>query len=130
MILRLTCPGCEKDSYSASAEAFKPCPYCGMLFSGRYGSEKRREVRIRKEIPVIFFYKGQKVEATTINFSDKGLSLKIFGTPSLPIGDIMEFNIGNYSVKAQVMWFFDNPLASTAVTGLKIVDGNLNFKQV
>jgi hypothetical protein len=130
LILRLTCPECEKDSYSASAEAFKPCPYCGILFSGKYGSEKRKIVRMKKEIPVRFSYKGQKVEATTINFSDKGLSLKIFGTPSLPVGDIMELNIGDAAVRAQIMWFFDNPQTSTAVTGLKIVDENINLLQV
>ena len=126
MLLRLTCPECEKDSYSISVENFKPCPYCGILFSGKYGTEKRDEGRINKEIPFILPYKGQNLEASTINFSKKGLSIKIFGKPSLPVGDVMEFSIGNSLVKAQILWFFNAPEVSMAVTGLKILEGSLN----
>ena len=126
MLLRLTCPECEKNSYSISVENFKPCPYCGILFSGKYGAEKRDEGRINKEIPFILPYKGQNLEASTINFSKQGLSIKIFGKPSLPVGDVMEFNIGNSLVKAEILWFFNAPEVSMAVTGLKILEGSLN----
>ena len=126
MLLRLTCPECEKDSYSISVENFKPCPYCGILFSGKYGAEKRDEGRINKEIPFILPYKGQNLEASTINFSKQGLSIKIFGKPSLPVGDVMEFSIGNSLVKAEILWFFNAPEVSMAVTGLKILEGSLN----
>lgn len=125
MILRLTCPGCKKDSYSASVEAFKPCPYCGILFSGKYGTEKRKVRRLKKEIPFIFSYNGQHLEANTLDISEKGLSIKIFGKPSLPVGDIMELNVKDFIVKAQVMWVFNNPDTSMALTGLKILEGNL-----
>lgn len=126
MLLRLICPECQKDSYSVSVENFKPCPYCGILFSGKYGAEKRDEGRINKEIPFILPYKGQNLEASTINFSKKGLSIKIFGKPSLPVGHVMEFSIGNSFVKAQILWFFNAPEVSIAVTGLKILEGGLN----
>lgn len=126
MLLRLTCPECEKDSYSISVENFKPCPYCGILFSGKYGAEKRDEGRINKEIPFILPYKGQNLEASTINFSKKGLSIKIFGKPSLPVGDVIEFSIGNSLVKAQILWSFNASEVSIAVTGLKILEGSLN----
>lgn len=125
MILRLTCPGCKKDSYSASVEAFKPCPYCGILFSGKYGTEKRKVRRLKKEVPFIFSYNGQYLEASTLDISEKGLSIKIFGKPSLPVGDIMELNVKDFLVKAQVMWVFNNPDTSMALTGLKILEGNL-----
>jgi hypothetical protein len=107
-------------------ENFKPCPYCGILFSGKYGAEKRDEGRINKEISFILPYKGQNLEASTINFSKKGLSIKIFGKPSLPVGDVMEFSIGSSLVKAQILWFFNTPEVSMAVTGLKILEGSLN----
>jgi len=125
--LRLTCPGCSKDSYSPSAESFKPCPYCGLLFSGKHGSEKRSDVRQRKEIPFLFSYKGKNLEASTVNLSEKGLSVKIFGRPSLPVGDVMELRLGDSVVKAQVLWVFDLHESGVAVTGLKILDGNINL---
>lgn len=130
MILRLICPGCKKDSYSASAEAFKPCPYCGVLFSGRHGTEKRDENRLKKEIPFIFSYKGQNLSASTLDISEKGFSMKIFGKPLLPVGDIMEFSVRDSLVKAQVMWVFNDSDTSVALTGLKILEGSLHFLHI
>lgn len=127
MIVRLTCPECKKDSYSPSVEAFKPCPYCGILYSGRYGAEKRYDYRVQREIPIIFSYKGKNLEANTLNVSDTGLSLKIFGQPSLPVGDMMELDIGDSHVKTQVMWTYTDADAAIAVTGLKIIEGSINF---
>jgi hypothetical protein len=130
LILRLVCPECKKDSYTASVESFKPCPYCGVVFSGKYGTEKRDINRDSKEVPVSFSYNGQSLQATALNFSENSLSLKIFGNtylPVLPVGDIMELNIGDSLVKAQILWVVNNPESTTAMTGLKILDGNLNF---
>jgi hypothetical protein len=130
LILRLVCPECKKDSYSASVESFKPCPYCGILFSGKYGTERRDLNRDPKEIPITFSYNGQSLQASTLNFSENGLSLKIFGNtylPVLPVGDIMELNIGDSLVKAQIVWVFNNPESTTAITGLKILDGNFKL---
>jgi len=126
LLLRLTCPECQKDSYIVSVENFKPCPYCGIIFSGKYGTEKRDEGRINKEIPFILPYKGQNLEASIINFSKEGLSIKISGKTSFPVGDIMEFSIGNSLVKAEILWFFNTPEIPMVVTGLKILEGSLN----
>jgi hypothetical protein len=130
LILRLVCPECKKDSYTASVESFKPCPYCGIVFSGKYGTEKRDLNRDSKEVPVSFSHNGQSLQATALNFSENSLSLKIFGNthlPVLPVGDIMELNIGDSLVKAQILWVVNNPESTTAMTGLKILDGNLQF---
>ncbi len=127
MILRLTCPGCNKDSYSASVETFKPCPYCGILFSGKFGTEQRRHFRINTEIPFVFSYKDRLLEASTINISDSGLCVRIFGRPSPPIGDVMDLSLRGSSVKTQVIWASNNPDTSVAVLGLKILDGNINL---
>jgi hypothetical protein len=127
LILRLTCPGCSKDSYSPSVESFKPCPYCGLLFSAKYGTEKRNDVRQRKEIPFLFSYKGQNLQASTVNLSESGLSVKIFGRPALPVGDVMELRLGDAVVKAEVLWVFDLHESGIALTGLKVLDGNIDL---
>lgn len=127
MILRLTCPGCSKDSFSASVDAFKPCPYCGLLFSGRHGTNRRSGFRMKREIPFVLSHGGQNHRASTMDISERGLSIKIFGNPSLPIGDILNIHVRDSSVKAQVIWVFINTENSTAVTGLKILDGRLNL---
>ena len=127
MILRLTCPKCYEDSYSASVETFRPCPYCGLLFSGKYGIEKRNEERIKDETPIVFSYKGQNFEANVSDLSDKGLRLKILGKPSLTEGDIVELAIENRHVNAQVTWVSSKSDDSIDVTdsccaGLKVLD--------
>ena len=128
MIVRLTCPECRKNSYSASVEAFKPCPYCGILFSGKFGSEKRSDYRISQEIPLLFSYNGKNLEASTLNVSPTGLSIKIFGQHALPIGDTMELDVGNSRVKTEIMWTFSDPDSAVAVTGLRIIEGQINFE--
>jgi hypothetical protein len=129
LILRLACPACRKDSYSVSAEAFRPCPYCGLLFSGRYGSERRRDDRVAMEMPLFFSYKGRRLIGSTLNFSGKGLSVKISGEPSLPVGDTVELSIGDSLLKAQILWAHDNPEAASWVTGLKILEGDIGSTQ-
>ena len=124
--MRLTCPRCSKDSYSPSVESFKPCPYCGLLFSGKYGTDKRSAVRQSKEIPFLFSYKGQNLQASTVNLSEDGLSVKIFGKPSLPVGDVMEIRLGDSVVKAQVLWVYNLHESGVALTGLKVLDGNIS----
>lgn len=121
LILRLTCPKCSKDSYSASVEKFKPCPYCGVLFSGKYGPEKRRKSRSKKELPSAFTYQGQNIQACTLDVSDNGICLKIFGNPSLPVGETVDLNIDDVNVKAQVRWSDYNRDNPSLVTGLEIL---------
>ena len=123
MILRLTCPQCSKDSYSASVEKFKPCPYCGVLFSGKYGSEKRQQSRIKKEIPFIFSLNGQNIHACTMDVSDHGICLKVFGNPALPVGETLDFNVNDTNLRARVIWVADNSQVASSLTGLQIVDG-------
>lgn len=61
-----------------------------------------------------------------MDISDKGLCVKIFGRPSLPIGETVDFNVNEINLKAQVMWFSNNSEMSAALTGLKILDGKLH----
>jgi hypothetical protein len=126
LILRLICPECKKDSYSSSVEAFKPCPYCGIVFSGKFGMEKRNEGRSSSDFNIGFSYKGKNLEASTVNISRTGLSIKIAGSHDLPVGDIMDLKLTDTDMKARIVWVVDAP--SALLTGLKILDGNLNLK--
>jgi hypothetical protein len=127
VIIRLTCPECQKDSFSADAELYKPCPYCGINFSGRHGTEKRRVHRVHKAMPCSISYQGKNVCASTINLSENGLSIKINGNHPLLVGDVMDLEVGNSALRAQVMWAFDHPKANVTMTGLKILDGVVAF---
>lgn len=122
MILRLTCPTCNKDSYSASVEKFKPCPYCGMLFSGKHGPDKRKHPRMKKEVPSVMLHNSQHLQACTVDLSERGLCVKIFGTPSLRAGETVHLTLPEAQVQAQVVWSAFNPEQSTVVTGLQIVE--------
>ncbi len=124
MILRLICPRCNKDCYSASAEIFKPCPYCGILFSGKYGVEKRKEYRIQKEMPLKLSYREQNFDAQTINFSEKGLCVKFSHDPRFPIGDTLDLNIEKAKIKAQLIWVVNKPEISEVIAGLKVIEGS------
>lgn len=125
MILRLTCPHCGKNSYSASVEYFKPCPYCGILFSGKYGPDKRQQSRVKKEIPLAFTHKGQNIQGCTLDVSDHGLCLKVSGSPSLPVGETVDLTVNDTNLKAEVMWVSNDNHIFASRTGLKIVRGSL-----
>jgi hypothetical protein len=106
-------------------EKFKPCPYCGILFSGKYGSEKRQKSRLKREIPFVFARNGQNIQACTVDMSDNGVCLHLLGSPSLPVGETIDFSINDIDLKAQVVWATENNPMSASLTGLKIVDGTI-----
>lgn len=119
-MIRLACPGCKKDSYTASVETFRPCPYCGVSFSGKYGIERRRAGRVSGSSPFLFSKNGTNIEATIIIFSKNGASIKIFGTPSISSGDNIRLKFGDSEKTGKVIWIGnDEPAALTA--GLEIL---------
>jgi hypothetical protein len=124
VIIRLECPVCKKDSYTASVESFKPCPYCGIVFSGTFGLEKRNEARMKKEISFTFSYNGAPLAAKIADLSRRGLGLRISGKPALSTGDIVDLNIRSFNGKARVMWV--NPLPDMSLAGLRILEQSKN----
>jgi hypothetical protein len=116
-LIRLTCPKCYEDSYVQKVDIFISCPYCGCTFSGKYGVEKREEKRTDQEIPFTFKYKGQELQASTTNYSNKGIGIEIFGMPSLKQGDVIELTIGDMEIKAMIIWV--KMLPDKLLTGLK-----------
>jgi rubredoxin len=116
-MLRLICPKCKKDSYSAGVESFSGCPYCGFIFSGKYGDDRRREERIKQETPFAFSCQEQNFEANTIDFSERGVGIKILGEPSIATGDIINLSIGDFQIRAKVMWV--KKMSDKSLAGLK-----------
>jgi hypothetical protein len=116
---------CNRDTYESAVETFKPCPYCGILFSGLHGRNKRGGTRIKKEISFVFPNNGQVLEARTINISERGLCIKIYGRISLSIGDILNLSVNGANVRAQIVWVNDNPDAFVTVLGLQSLEGTL-----
>jgi hypothetical protein len=123
MILRIDCPVCKKDSYSASVVDFRPCPYCGIAFSAKYGIEKRHALRIRKEIPFLFDHKNYRSDATTIDFSTNGISVRISDQIRLLVGEVILLRLRDSDVKAQVRWVNNEDNPPNTTTGFKIVEG-------
>jgi hypothetical protein len=119
------CPSCKKDSYTASVETFRPCPYCGNSFSGKYGPEKRNGHRIKKAFPFTISHNGSVITANICNFSENGIGIKIAGDPSIPVGATVVLKIGNYNTKARLIWMIHNN--NSSIAGIKILDRSLNY---
>jgi hypothetical protein len=123
-LIRLECPNCKKDSYTASVHAFRPCPYCGIKFSGKYGLEKRVNYRFEKKIPLILL-NGKKYKALTLNISDNGIGVKLPEKIAIKKGDIINLIIGSSVVKAKVIWINYNSEIKSSSAGLRMVDKTL-----
>ena len=112
----LTCPKCQRNSYSSAEEFFLACPYCGFIFSGRFGPDRRNEERVRQEISFDFPCQEQVFKASTIDLSEKGLSVKISDELPVTEGDILNLSIENTQINAKVKWV--HRLSATSAIGL------------
>jgi hypothetical protein len=126
-MIRHDCPICLKYSYSDSADNFKPCPYCGVPFSGKYGREKRTEKRLRKEIPFLLLCNGKSIQAHTKDISNQGLGVSILDSTSLLSGDIVHLKIGKSYVMLEVVWIRTKGINALSSAGLKLRDGILTY---
>ena len=126
MIVRLTCPVCSRDAYNSSVEIFKPCPYCGILFSGKHGTNKRKEARSNREMPFTSSHNGHFFEGSTIDISEGGLCIKVDGRVSLSKGDVLLLSLNGSQVKAQIVWISNDPDTLNNCAGLKVLDGKLD----
>jgi hypothetical protein len=126
-VIRLDCPACKKDSYSAAVEPFRPCPYCGVVYSGKHGLEKRDEQRIQREVPFAFSYLDDTIDATTFDVTKKGVGLKFFRSLSILDGDEIDLHINSGFAKAQVRWIKNNKELSITTAGCTILSGSLHI---
>lgn len=116
-MIRFTCPKCYEDSYTATVDDFKPCPYCGCVFSGKYGIEKREEKRVKSKIPFFFQCDGLELQASTMDISDRGIGVEILNFPSIKQNDIIRIVVGGMEIKAVVIWI--EKLSDKILAGLK-----------
>ena len=103
-MLRIPCPKCKESSYTSDVESFYSCPICGFIFSGKHGPDRRGESRIEKEISFVFSYKGKNFEARTIDFSQRGVGIKIHGRPPVATGNVLTLTVGDLCIIAKVTW--------------------------
>ena len=66
--------------------------------------DRRCEKRIKRENNFVFSLKKQYFDAKTIDFSEKGLSINIFGEPQISAGDIINLSIEDHKIIAEIMW--------------------------
>jgi len=116
-MVKYLCPKCGKNSYTTAEESFSPCPYCGFRFSGKYGSDRRHEERVREETAIVLACQGQHLDANTINFSQKGMGIKIGGEPPFLVGDTIDLSMSGLQIKAKVTWL--NKLSNKSLVGLQ-----------
>jgi len=116
-MLKHVCPNCGKISYCADENCFLPCPYCGIRFSRRYGSERRNAERIKKESPCVLHSKGLHIEAESTDFSHDGLGIKVSAKTPVAVGDSVELSTSDLQIKAKIMWVHE--LADKSLVGLQ-----------
>lgn len=68
-------------------------------------------------------YQGRQIDGCTLDVSHDGLCVKLTGSPSLPVGDTLDFTLNNANLKAQVMWSGSESETSSALNGLRLLDG-------
>jgi predicted nucleic acid-binding Zn-ribbon protein len=111
------CMKCGKNSYSADETYFSACPYCGCRFSAKYGPDRRRAERFKKETDIALICQGQRLEAASRDFSEEGLGIKVFGEIPVAVGEIIELTTSGLPIKAKIMW--TNKLKDEALVGLQ-----------
>ncbi|NWF76278.1 MAG: PilZ domain-containing protein [Nitrospirae bacterium] len=103
-MIRIECPNCKRDSYTLSVENFRPCPYCNVTFSGKFGIDRRNDFRKKNDRPLVFSYNQNKIKARTFNKSLNGVGIKIKDNLHISRGDIVNVDFGRYRLKAKLMW--------------------------
>jgi len=96
-------------------------------FDIKYGIERRDEVRIKKEVPFVFIYKKRNLDASTINYSRNGLGVKIYEKVSLPVGDILNLQLKDFSAKAEIIWVDKKSDPPITMAGFRIVEGGMDL---
>jgi len=100
----------------------------GASATGWYETERRNEIRLKKEIPLVFIFNKLKCNGNTVNCSKNGLGLKIHKQIDLPIGNVISFKAKDCCAKAQVVWIDRKSHPSATIAGFRIVEGRMNLK--
>jgi len=100
----------------------------GVSASGWYETERRNEIRLKKEIPLVFIFDKRKCNGNTVNCSKNGLGLKVHKQIDMPVGNVISLKAKDCRAKAQVVWIDSKSHPSATIAGFRIVEGSLNLK--
>jgi hypothetical protein len=117
-MLRINCPHCGQYSYTAAVESFLPCNFCGKIFSGKHGPEKRKEPREKRQTLFYFIWRGRPVKAQTFDCSEQGLGIEVFKPLPLTVGQTLNFTMEEVPRKGKVTWV--NIFPQKVVAGLNV----------
>jgi hypothetical protein len=90
--------------YAHNIDTFHPCPVCGFMYSGKHGPDRRTEIRTPEKISFALFWQGRFFKASTFDSSEKGVGIRVLGSPTLAKGDVLTLPIANPPINAKVMW--------------------------
>jgi hypothetical protein len=96
----------------------------------RFVTKRRNEERIKKEIPFVFTHNERNFNANTVDFCKSGLCIRIPDKTPLKVGEIVDLQVRNSNVKAEVRWVDEktDPLATMA--GFRVTDGTLALREL
>ena len=122
MVNELLCPQCEKLSYTAAEEVYSPCPYCGFIFSGRHGSDKRIIPRIETKESFTLQINNKNYRANTVNISETGVCIETDKKVPLTSSRLLGLNIPylNLKTRAKIVWI-DKSRKTTYLAGVKMI---------
>jgi hypothetical protein len=121
VVKALSCPQCGKVSYTAAEEVYSPCPYCGFIFSGKHGSDKRAIPRIETREHFTLRIHNKKFEAHTRNISETGVCIEADKKVPLTAAKLVNLDIPYLSLqrRAKIVWIDDS--GPFYIAGLKMI---------
>ncbi|MBL7048482.1 MAG: PilZ domain-containing protein [Nitrospira sp.] len=103
-MIRLTCLQCKGDSYRLDVDSFGSCPYCGNIFSGSYGSDRRAGNRTASADSLKFIYNGKRHNASVLDISDTGMCLALHDDTYLAKNVLIDLIVDFKCMNARVIW--------------------------
>jgi PAS domain S-box-containing protein len=83
-------------------------------------THQRRHERVKKEIRFDFFHQADLFKAHTIDVSEGGLSIRVFGRPPVRDDSVIDLSVEDSRIKARVVW--TERLPDQSVFGLQKLD--------
>lgn len=103
-MIQIPCPNCKKLTPVPDVESYNPCSSCGQVFSALKGLNQKKEVRQVESLPYYLKWDNREYRGKTFDSSGKGMGLEISEKPFFKKRDFLELIIGDFPIKAQVMW--------------------------
>lgn len=104
-MLKIRCRRCGSESFTASPENIKRCPYCNFDLQTS-APVRRKEERVEIEKDCLILKGALKVNATATDISRKGVGIRVDGSTPLNIDDTIHVIIDDLDIDsaAKVVW--------------------------